>query len=158
MALPLTVKTETALAFRHLDPQNTTTDPETGDRMIEAAPHMPTTNLEDPNELERRSIQIDLEIPAGSRSTTKTLTKITNATPEALTETSIEDLPSHPTYDTMIGRDIPRSDHERAAGLHTALVEEEIDMQEEEDLGEMTIGMVDTEMTLADPTYMAMKK
>ena len=158
MALPLTVKTETALAFRHLDPQNTTTDPETGDRMIEAAPHMPTTNLEDPNELERRSIQIDLEIPAGSRSTTKTLTKITNATPEALTETSIEDLPSHPTYDTMIGRDIPRSDHERAAGLHTVLVEAAIDMQEGEDLGGMTIGMVDTEMTLADPTPIAMKK
>lgn len=55
--------------------------------MTGAAPHIPTTNLEDPRELERRSIQIDLEIPAGSRSTTKTPTKITNAMPEALTET-----------------------------------------------------------------------
>lgn len=58
----------------------------------------------------------------------------------------------------MIGIDIARSDHERAAGLHTVLVEAAIDMQEEEDLGGMTIEMVDTEMTLADPTHIAMKK
>lgn len=126
--------------------------------MTEAVRHIPTINLADPRELERRNTQIDLEIPADSRFTTKTPMKTTNATPEALTGTWIEDPPSRLIYATTTERDMSRSGHEHAAGPHTALAEAETDMEEGEVQGGTTIGMVDTGMTFADPTHTAMKK
>ena len=78
MALPLTVKTETELVIQHPDPQTTTTDPETDDLGTEVVLRILIDNIEVRREPETKNIQIDLEIPANSKSITKIRNKITH--------------------------------------------------------------------------------